>query len=66
MTGDMMNQLALVEKTPKADLLRDMIGFAAERLIEKGDGRGHRHRSARPSVEAMHPSASTTTLPGQW
>ena len=49
MTETMMNLRAVLEQTPDADLLREMIGFAAQRLmdleVESLTGAAHGERS---------------------
>ena len=55
MTKEMMNLRGLLEKSSDADLLREMIGFAAERLMElevQGlTGAGHGERSPERLVQ---------------
>ena len=50
MTDDMLNLRSLLEKTPDADLLGEMIGFAAERLmaLEVGALTGAAHGEKSP------------------
>jgi transposase-like protein len=55
MTDETMNLKTLIEKTPDADLLREMIGFAAERLMEMEvaglTGAGYGEKSAERFVQ---------------
>ncbi len=55
MTDNMINLRALVAKTPDADLLREMIGFAAERLmeLEVGAATGAAYGEKDPSQRAQ-------------
>jgi putative transposase len=55
MTDEMTSLRALAEKTPDADILREMIGYAAERLMEMEvaalTGAGHGEKSPERLVQ---------------
>ena len=55
MTDDMMSLRALMEKSPDADFLREMIGYGAQRLMELEvgglTGAGHGEKSAERLVQ---------------
>jgi hypothetical protein len=63
MTDEMMSLKSLIEKAPDADMLREMIGFAAERLMELEvgalTGAPYGEKSAAPSATAI------ATAPGR-
>ena len=65
MTQDMMTLRALLEKSSDADLLREMIGFTAERLmaLEVEGLTGAGHGSARRIVSPI--ATATATGPGR-
>jgi transposase-like protein len=55
MTDEIMNLRSFVEKTPDADLLREMIGFAAERLAQRNGYRDRDWQTRAGSVELRIP-----------
>ncbi|WP_035994082.1 transposase [Bradyrhizobium sp. WSM1253] len=59
MTDDMMSLRTLVEKIPDADLLREMIGFAVQRLMELEVG----GQTGRPTREESRTPGPAQRLP---
>ena len=68
MTNDMMSLRALMEKSPDADFLREMIGYGAQRLMELEVGRpdrgGRTARRAPSGWSSATATASGTGRPG--
>ena len=64
MTDEMMSLCGLMEKSADADLLREMIGFAAERLVQRN---GYRDRDWQTRSNFGSPScARAATSPASW
>jgi hypothetical protein len=71
MTDEMMSLQALLEKSPDTDQLREMIGFAAHRLmeleVESLTGATHGERTADRSPTATGiATAIGKPAPGRW
>jgi len=64
MANDMMSVWPLVEKSADADLLREMIGFAAERLMELEVGSARVLNSAKRIHCGLHSATATVTAIG--
>ena len=69
MTDEMMSLRTLLEKSSDADLLREMVGFAAQRLmeleVESLTGAAHGERSGSITVTAIA-SATGRPAPARW
>src|SRR6478672_2246257 len=55
MTDEMMSLCGLMEKSADADLLREMIGFAAERLVQRNGYRDRDWQTRAGTVELRIP-----------
>jgi hypothetical protein len=68
MTDEMMTLRSMLEKGTDADVLREMIGFASERLMEMEiqalTGAGHGERSADHPAHRTTATANATGRPG--